>query len=199
MYLGSTESADQPITTVMESWSGHEYLFSSAIYRYVEATGESLGGLRILAHLIGRIVPASIWPTVYEDLVRHLNIDIDLTRFAGIPAEKIANVVGWKVAEGSAPGFVGDFWLEFGIGAPLAIAVVGWVYGRFWRRARTVPAIQPVYILVAALSIYLITQGIDAWLFRCLLFAVPAWAAVEFLKGRKSARYRTAVRPPLGN
>ena len=99
------------------------------------------------------------------------NLDTDLTMLAGIPIARIANVVGWEIANGAAPGFVGDFWLEFGKGAPLAIAAVGWIYGKFWRRARTNPAIQPVYIIFAALSIYLITQTIDAWLFRCLLYA----------------------------
>jgi hypothetical protein len=200
IYLGSTSSADAPVTTIMENWSGNEYLFSSAIYRYVEASGETFSGVRLLAHEIGRIIPSRMWPTVYEDIARYFNLDIDLTKVGGVPLGRIANVVGWQVASGAAPSIIGDFWIEFGIGTPLAIAVLGWIYGRFWREARTNPTIQPIYVLFAALSIYIITQSIDAWLFRCLLFAAPAWLALKLSEGRRSARYvrayRNVMRPP---
>jgi hypothetical protein len=202
IYLGSSSSANNSVTTYMENWEGNEYLFSEAIYRYIEATGLTFNGRRILVHEISRIPPRSLWPTKYEDLERGFNLDTDLTAFAGIPTDRIANIVGWEIAGGAAPGFVGDFWLEFGKGAPLAIAAVGWIYGRFWRRARTNLAIQPIYIIFVALSIYFITQTIDAWLFRCLLYAGPAWATIKFVESRKSARAvgaHRSVRPWPGN
>jgi hypothetical protein len=202
IYLGSTRSADAPITAMMENWSGNEYLSSSAMYRYVEATGSSFNGLRTLVHEIGRVPPHSMWPTKYKDLARAFNLDVDIETENGEPIERIASVVGWKVAPGAAPGFVGEFWLEFGIGALLVIGTVGWIYGRFWRIARTNATIQPVYILFVALSIYLITQSIDAWLFRCFFFAGPAWAVVKFLNGPRSGHYVRAhrnVRPWPGN
>jgi hypothetical protein len=202
IYLGSTSSADASITKMMENWSGNEYLYSSALYRYVEATGESYGGLRLLVHEIGRIIPHSIWPTKYEDIGAALKLNFNSQMGDVVKSRGVANVVGWKLASGSAPGFVGDFWLEFGIGAPLVIAAVGWIYGRFWMRARRNPKIQVIYVLLAALSIFLITQEIDAWLFRCAIYAGPAWAIIKLLERRRSVRYVRAngnVRSQPGN
>jgi hypothetical protein len=194
IYLGSTSAADAPITTIMENWSGSEYLFSSAIYRYVQITGDSFNGLRILLHEMTRIIPSAVWPHKWTEFPEFFNVNVDFTKLDGIPAERIADVVGWDVAVGAAPGFVGDFWMEFGLGAPLAVAAVGWTYGRFWRRSRSNPAVQPIYILFVALSIYIITQGIDAWLFRCLLYGIPAWGTLKLLERRRSLRYVPAQR-----
>ncbi|MBN9353287.1 MAG: oligosaccharide repeat unit polymerase, partial [Hyphomicrobium denitrificans] len=165
---------DGSVSTMLENWSGNEYLFSSAIVRYVEATDDTFGGRRIFAHMSARIVPHSLWPTKYADVVSELGLNIDLTRGAGIPVDRIATITGWDIAVGAAPSFVGDFCLEFGYFAPLAIFAVGFLYGRLWKLSRSDPRVQPAYVLLAALSIYLLTQTIEAWMFRALLFGLPA-------------------------
>lgn len=175
IYLGSEKKLDGSVSMMLENWSGNEYLFSSAIVRYVDETGDTFSGARIFAHMSARIVPHSLWPTKYADVVSALGLDIDLTQGAGIPAERIATVTGWDIAVGAAPSIVGDFWLEFGYLAPLAIFTVGWLYGRLWSLSRSDPRAQPAYVLLAALSIYLLTQTIEAWLFRALLFGLPAF------------------------
>jgi hypothetical protein len=191
IYLGSTHQLNRSASAMMENWSGNEYLFSSAIVRYVNETGDTFSGLRIFAHMAARIVPHSLWPTKYADIVSAFNLNIDLTQMAGIPVERIATITGWNIAFGAAPSFVGDFWLEFGMLAPFASFFVGWLYGKLWRISRRDPRVQPAYVLLAALSIYLLTQTIEAWLFRALLFGLPALIILRLL-----AR-RTRPAPPL--
>jgi hypothetical protein len=181
IYLGSSQHLNRSASAMMENWSGNEYLFSSAIVRYVSATGDTFSGLRIIAHMAARIVPHSLWPTKYADIVSAFNLNIDLTQMAGIPVERIATITGWDIAFGAAPSFVGDFWLEFGMAAPLASFAIGWFYGRLWRVSRKDPRVQPAYVLLAALSIYLFTQTIEAWLFRALLFGIPAIVVLRLL------------------
>lgn len=174
IYLGSQKELQGSVSRMLENWGGNEYLFSSAIVRYVNEVGEPFYGLRILAHMLGRIVPLSIWPTKYADVCAAFGLDIDLTQDAGIPIDHIDAVTGWQVAVGAAPGIVGEFWMEFGMFAPLVAFALGTFYGRFWRRSRSDPRIQPAYAMLAALSIYIFTQTIEAWLFRALLFGIPA-------------------------
>jgi len=190
IYLGSDEKLDGSVSTMLENWSGNEYLYSSAIVRYVEATDDTFSGRRILAHMGARVVPSSLWPTKYADVVSELGLNIDLTRGAGIPADRIATITGWDIAVGAAPSFVGDFWLEFGYLAPLAIFAIGWLYGRLWSLSRSDPRVQPAYVLLAALSIYLLTQTIEAWMFRALLFGLPALIILRIV-----ARQAPAIAP----
>jgi len=196
IYLGSDEKLDGSVSMMLQNWSGNEYLYSSAIVRYVNETGETFNGMRILAHMSARVVPHSLWPTKYADVVSALGLDIDLTRGAGIPVDRIATITGWDIAVGAAPSIVGDFWLEFGMFAPAAMFAIGWLYGRLWSLSRIDPRVQPAYVMLAALSIYLFTQTIEAWLFRALLFGLPALLVLRLLAQRRPAtiilRRRTA-------
>lgn len=196
IYLGSDEQFDGSVSIMLENWSGNEYLFSSAIVRYVEATDDTFGGRRILAHMGARIIPHSLWPTKYADVVSALGLTIDLTRGAGIPVDRIATITGWDIAVGAAPSFVGDFWLEFGWLAPLAIFAVGWLYGRLWSLSRSDPRVQPAYVLLAALSIYLLTQTIEAWMFRALLFGLPALVVLRLVARQTRAAAPHSHRRP---
>lgn len=187
IYLGSDQKLDGSMSMMLQNWAGNEYLFSSAIVRYVNETGDTFSGLRILAHMSARIVPHSLWPTKYADVVSALGLNIDLTQGAGIPVDRIATVTGWNIAVGAAPSFVGDFWLEFGMMAPIAIFIVGWLYGKLWSIGRSDPRMQPAYVMLAALSIYLLTQTIEAWLFRGLLFGLPALVVLRLLSRRRAS------------
>jgi hypothetical protein len=194
IYLGSDKALDGSVSTMLENWGGNEYLFSSAIVRYVNETDETFGGMRIFAHMAGRIVPAALWPTKYADVVAALGLNIDLTQEAGLPINRIATVTGWKISFGAAPSLVGDFWMEFGMFAPLAAFAVGGLYGRLWRASRSDPRIQPAYAALAALSIYLLTQTIEAWMFRALLFGLPALLILKLLSKRQKGS-PTQVQP----
>jgi hypothetical protein len=193
IYLGSDKELGGSLSRMLENWGGNEYLFSSAIVRYVNETGESFNGLRILAHMLARVVPAAIWPTKYADMCAAFGLNIDLTLDAGIPIERIEAVSGWLIAKGAAPGIVGDFWMEFGTFAPLAAFALGAFYGKLWHRSRHDPRIQPAYAMLSALSIYIFTQTIEAWLFRALLFGIPA---LVFLTVVAIRRKRTQISVP---
>ncbi|WP_045835451.1 hypothetical protein [Hyphomicrobium sp. 99] len=186
IYLGSEKALDSPASRMLENWSGNEYLFSSAIVRYVNETGEAFYGMRVFAHMAARVVPSAIWPTKYADVLAAVGLDIDLTQDAGIPVDRIATVTGCKVAVGAAPGMVGDFWMEFGMFAPLAVFAMGALYGKLWRASRADARLQPAYAIFAALSIYFLTQTIEAWTFRALLFGIPAVVALRILAHRRS-------------
>lgn len=196
IYLGSNKELQGSVSRMLENWGGNEYLFSSAIVRYVNETGEPFYGLRILAHMLGRIVPLSVWPTKYADVCAAFGLNIDLTQDAGIPIDRIGAVTGWQVAVGAAPGIVGDFWMEFGSFAPLGAFALGGLYGKLWRRSRVDPRIQPAYAMLAALSIYVFTQTIEAWLFRALLFGIPAltFLTVVAIRRRRTQAAITAQR-----
>lgn len=193
IYLGSHKELEGSVSRMLENWGGNEYLFSSAIVRYVNETGEPFYGLRILAHMLGRIVPLSIWPTKYADVCAAFGLNIDLTQDAGIPIDRIDAVTGWQVAVGAAPGIVGDFWMEFGMFAPAAAFALGGFYGKLWQRSRSDPRIQPAYAMLSALSIYIFTQTIEAWLFRSLLFGIPALIFLTVVAIRRR-RTQTTVR-----
>jgi hypothetical protein len=194
IYFGSDKKFDSSMSMMLENWSANEYLFSSAMVRYVNEAGEEFSGERILAHMSARVVPRSFWPTKYEDIVAALGLNIDLTQRAGIPVDRIATVTGWDVAEGAAPSFVGDFWMEFGIFAPVAIFFVGWLYGKLWGLSRSDPRLLPPYVILAALSIYLLTQTIEAWMFRALLFGLPTLLALRLPSWRSAPRARHVTR-----
>jgi hypothetical protein len=192
IYIGSSKELEGSPTRMLQNWGGNEYLYSSAIVRYVNESGEAFYGARILAHMLGRIVPASLWPTKYADVVAAFGLNIDLTQEAGIPVDRIAATTGWQVAVGAAPGIVGDFWMEFGAFAFVAAFLLGAFYGRLWRISQYDVRVQPAYAMLAALSIYIFTQTIEAWLFRALLFGIPALLFLSIVAIRR-ARRRASV------
>ena len=88
------------------------------------------------------------------------------------------DTLGWVGAVGSAPGIIADFWLEVWWFAPGLMFLVGVGYGFVWKRAvqRGGPwATQ--YVILSALSIYLVMQTGEAVIFRVLELSIPTWLA----------------------
>jgi hypothetical protein len=56
------------------------------------------------------------------------------------------------------------------------MALLGWAYGTVWRKAvlKGGPW-SSQYVLIAALSIYLVMQTMEAVIFRTILLSVPCW------------------------
>jgi hypothetical protein len=79
---------------------------------------------------------------------------------------------GWTPSIGSAMGFVGAVWLEFHYLAPLAAAATGVLYGSVWKRSKRSAQSRVFYIMLVALSVYLVMQDTDAWLYRVVMFDV---------------------------
>lgn len=188
IYLGSRIDdigAFRSPVSYLDRWSSNEYLYGSSVVRYADETGYFYGG-RELIHLVGRVVPHEWWPTAFSTLSRSMGYDVDLTVNDGIDPAALHASAGWKPARGSAPGFVGDLWLEFGDLSFVVAFLIGHLYGRTWTKAATSMPARLVYPLLVALSVYLIMQGLDPWLFRLLLFGIPAALMAKVL----------SVRPP---
>ena len=173
IYLGSefSQSFQNPLE-FFDQWDSNEYLIGSATVRYAQQYG-GFYGARELTHILARPVPHGIWPTKYEDMGAFFGAGVDLTLNNGVSPSALGYLVGWLPSVGSAVGFVGDLWLEYQYLAPVAAILVGFAYGRLWRNASVNLYARLIYPILAALSIYLVMQDEDAWLFRALFFGGP--------------------------
>ncbi len=190
IYLGSEETLTASFGQFFERWHSNEYLYGSAVVRYADGPGGYFYGARILAHTIAHIIPRQIWPTQYDDITAFFNLNINLQVNSGIDNLGIYRAIGWKPPVGAAPGLIGDIWLEFGYLSPLAMFLIGSLYGRIWRLARGFDQYKLLHILMVALSIYLVTQSLEAWTFRVIMFGAPlliiGWIAGKRRRGGSS-------------
>ena len=194
IYLGSQKSfstSSDEITDIVEkSDTGNEYIYGSGAVLSSERRNHYFWMRRYLAQLLVRPIPSSIWPTKYEDFGVP-----ELLNNAGT-GEGFADALGWEGAVGSAPGIVSDLWLELWWLAVPAMAVLGWAFGKVWRKAATEgPAWQCQYVILSALSMYLVMQTMEAVIFRTLLLSIPCWLVWRWALGspRISRQHRRAV------
>jgi oligosaccharide repeat unit polymerase len=139
----------------------------------VQGAGKHYWGLRYAATYLVRPIPRQIWPTKYADL--GLGWMTGRSDFAGISDQQWEQSLGWVPQHGSAVGFVGDLFLEFSwLGLP-GCFLLGLFYGGLWARATRRGGVWTlVFILAAALSIYVPTQSVSAVFHRFLFMSVPA-------------------------
>ena len=174
IYLGSdfslTTDAKNIRSIVEKSDTGNEYIYGTGSIISAEKRGHYFWLRRYLAQLLVRPIPSSIWPTKYEDFGVP-----ELLNNAGT-GEGFGDALGWVGAVGSAPGIIADLFIEaWWLAVPL-MGVLGWVFGFVWRKAvEKGPAWQCQYVIMAALSMYLVMQTMEAVIFRTLLLSVPSW------------------------
>jgi hypothetical protein len=186
IYLGSdAETFRDPLEFLLR-WSGNEYLVGTAVVRYANEVGPFYG-VRELSHVAGRLLPNAIWPTIYTDLPAMFGFNIDLRVNVGMNPLRLAAIVGWMPSIGSAEGFAASLWMEFGLAAFPVAFFIGMFYGRVWLAARDSVAARVTYLLMVALSVYLVMQNIDPWLYRLLMLGLPAYLAVRFVRVRPTA------------
>lgn len=181
IYIGSDFAEISNPLDFLNQWNSNEYLISNATVRYTQEVG-GFYGVREFIWIVGRLVPHQIWPTIWTDLPHFFEIEVNLWLNGGIDPNGVLYVAGWKPSVGSAEGYVASLWLEFQYLAPIVSVAIGWFYGRMWARARYSIAARVTYLLMAALSIYLVMQSFDPWLFRLLLLGGPAYALSRFAK-----------------
>jgi hypothetical protein len=135
-----------------------------------EYRGAFYWGQRYLAQIVVRPIPSSIWPDKYDDF------GVGELRHNAGTAEGLNETLGWEGAHGAAPGIIADLWLEFRWFSVAALFVIGRIYGVAWRNAclRGGPWVGQ-YIILAALSVYLVMQTMEAVVFRLLLMSIPIW------------------------
>jgi hypothetical protein len=102
--------------------------------------------------------------------------------------EGILETLGWEGAEGSAPGLVADLWMEFHWLNLLVLFWQGALYGYVWRKAQLNggPWVAQ-YVIMSALSVYLVMQTMEAVIFRLLILSIPLWLSWSLAKRSQTA------------
>jgi len=114
--------------------------------------------------------------------------DIDLRVNVGMDPLRLAAIAGWVPSIGSAEGFAASLYMEFGLAAFPVAFLIGVLYGRVWLAARDSLAARVTYLLMVALSVYLIMQNFDPWLYRLLMLGLPAYLIVRFVRVRSTIK-----------
>ena len=169
IYLGSDQELTTDVTSMVQKPdAGNEYIYGAGTIISSEQRGSFYWGRRYLAQVLVRPIPSSIWPTKYEDCGVP-----ELTHNAGT-GEGFVETLGWEGAEGSAPGLIADLWTEFHWANVLALFGIGAAYGFAWRKAQLLGGVWIAqYTIMAALSIYLVMQTMEAVIFRLLILSIP--------------------------
>ncbi len=162
-------------------WSSNEYLIGGTVIRYTDTYG-AFYGAREFIWLVGRLLPKQIWPTVWTDLPELLGVQVNLLRNGGVSQEGLTTLANWTPSVGSAEGFTGSLYLEFGFLSPVAAFCIGLLYGKVWTAAKTSLAARVFYLLMVAMSVYLVMQALDPWAYRLLLFGIPAYITLRNIK-----------------
>jgi hypothetical protein len=171
IYLGSDFDVKTDVTqSVSASDTGNEFVYGAGSIISTERRGHYFWMRRYLAQIMVRPIPSAIWQTKYEDFGVP-----ELLHNAGT-GEGFSDTLGWEGAVGSAPGIVADLFIEVSWGAVVLMGVLGCAYGWVWKKAVTcgVGWISQ-YVIISALSIYLVMQTMEAVIFRTLLLSIPAW------------------------
>lgn len=167
IYFGSDQelSADK-VGEVTKAGAENEYIFGTGTIAASRETNHYFWGRRLLAQFLVRPVPRQLWPNKYADF----GIP-ELEQNAGMGAD-VESVMGWKAVPGASAAMVADLWKEFSWGAIPFAALWGWAYGYCWKRASVSGAGWITqYVIFLLLSVYLITQGLEAVTFRLLILS----------------------------
>ncbi len=172
IYLGSDFDVSADVSAVADKAdTGNEFIYGTASVIAAEQQSHYFWMRRYLAQILVRPIPSAIWPTKYEDFGVP-----EILHNAGT-GEGITAAFGWVGAPGSAPGIVADLWVELWWLAIPAMAVLGGCYGLAWRKGVTLGgAWSSQYVILSALSIYLVMQTMEAVIFRTILLSIPCWA-----------------------
>ncbi len=177
------EIADKPDT-------GNEYIYGGGSVLSAQQRDHYFWMRRYLAQILVRPIPSAVWPTKYEDF------GVPELLKNGGTGEGISDAMGWEGAVGSAPGIVADLWVEMHWLAIPAMGALGLLYGFAWKRAVTRGGPWAAqYVILSALSIYLVMQTMEAVIFRTLLLSAPCWLTWRWALRAPARLPRAAARP----
>jgi hypothetical protein len=182
--MGSDFELKTDVTAMVEKPdTGNEYIYGTGSVLAAEARDKFYWGRRYAAQILVRPIPRSVWPNKYADFGLP-----EMNHNAGT-GEGFAEVLGWEGAFGSAPGLIADLWLEFRWFAIPMMGCIGFAFGKVWRKAVTQGQVWTAqYLMLSALSIYLVMQTMEAVIFRLLILSTPTW-----LVWRHATRANNAV------
>lgn len=180
IYVGSDRELSTEVTDIVDKAdTGNEYIYGAGGILSSEQRQSFYWGRRYFAQVLVRPIPHSIWPTKYEDFGVP-----ELLKNAGT-GEGFMETLGWEGAVGSAPGLIADLWMECWWLCLPVLFLLGRFYGSTWQKATVAggPWISQ-YIIIAALSIYLVMQTGEAVIFRSVMMCVPLRLTWHFANGR---------------
>jgi len=169
IHLG-TDFELQDNAQLLKGAAYNEYIFGAGTIIASNSIGEYFWGRRWIAELIVRPVPRQVWPEKY--------IDFGIPeQYVGIAGGTVLDRMGWAENPGAAPAIVADLWAEWSwLGIPM-LGFFGWYYGRAWKRAVSWGGGLAIsrYVIVVMLSIFLITQTMEAIIFRYAILTTFSW------------------------
>jgi hypothetical protein len=161
---------------LVKSKYANEFIYGTSTILFAKRADMVYGGRRYFTIAFIRPIPRQIWPQKYE-AVGMSSIEVN----AGLPLGFIGRYEQLNLI-GAAPGFVADLFLEFSWGALLASFVIGWVFGRAWRRAVTSGGVWlAFYVCLVAFSVHLVMQTGSQFLYKMLLTGVPVWLGAKIV------------------
>ncbi len=187
IYLGSDFNVKTDVSNIVQaSDTGNEWVYGAGTVLSAQHRDHYFWLRRYLAQVLVRPIPTAVWTHKYEDFGVP-----ELLHNAGT-GEGFGDALGWKGADGSAPGIVADLWVEAWWFAPVLMGCLGALYGFVWNRAvsRSGPWTTQ-FVIISAVSIYLVMQTMEAVIFRTLLLSIPCWLTWRY------ALRPVAVRPFL--
>lgn len=182
IYLGSSfftdlslspdEAISQTIEQNTEVSAGNEFIYGAYAVLRTHRENSHHWGARYLTYIFVRPIPSFIWPDKYEDVgMESLLVNAGTLGNDVRPGTKITIT---EAPAGAAPGFAGDLYVEFAWGAVPAAFFLGWFFGFVWRRSLIRGGIWLIiHGCVLSLSLYFVTQTIEAFLFRFLVVTIP--------------------------
>ncbi len=184
IYIGSDFDLSTDVSSYAEgSNAGNEFIYGTGAVLNAKESGRYYWGERYLIYLVIRPIPKELWPTKYQDVGRP-----ELLVNAGTGGEEFQSTLGWSGAIGAAPGIIADLWIEMSWLAVGALWLLGWWYGMTWRNAASRGgAWVPQYIIMLALSLYLVLQSLEACVIRVIILSAPLWIAWVWMNRRMKA------------
>ena len=186
IYIGSSFQMKTDVDNVVDTAdNSNEYIYGSGTVLSAKAMNHYYWMRRYLAQVTVRPIPSAIWPTKYEDFgVPELLVN------AGT-GEGFGPTLGWVGAPGSAPGIIADLWVEvWWLAVPL-MGLLGWAYGKVWKKAvLNGGPWASEYVMISAISIYLVMQTGEAVIFRSIMLSVPCWISWRWALSTKQADSR---------
>ena len=171
IYIGSNFDVKTDVGNIVEaSDTGNEWIYGAGTVLSSQRRDHYFWMRRYLAQVMVRPIPSAFWPNKYADFGVP-----ELLHNAGT-GEGFGDTLGWKGADGSAPGIVADLWVEVWWFAIPFMGALGWLYGWVWRKSVVEggPWVSQLIVLTA-ISIYLVMQTMEAVIFRSLLLSIPSW------------------------
>ncbi|MBB6143675.1 hypothetical protein HNQ77_001624 [Silvibacterium bohemicum] len=190
IYLGSNFDMKTDVGDIIEKPdTGNEWIYGAGTVLSSQQRGHYFWMRRYLAQVLVRPIPSAIWPTKYEDFGVP-----ELLHNAGT-GEGFTDALSWDGAVGSAPGIVADLWVEVWWLAIPFMGLLGWIYGYVWKKSVTRGGPwSSQFVLLSALSIYMVMQTMEAVIFRTLLLSIPCWLTWRWALAQPATRRRPAVR-----